>query len=59
MTLIAAALQYPLRHPAVASVIPGGKSAAEVEANIANMNVQIPEALWAELAARGLIKEGV
>ena len=48
-----------MRHPAVASVIPGGKSAAEVEANIANMNVQIPEALWAELAARGLIKEGV
>lgn len=28
--LIAAALQFPLTHPAVSCVIPGGKSAAEV-----------------------------
>lgn len=56
--LIAAALQYPLRHPAVASVIPGGKSAEEVRANVRNMNVRIPAALWADLAAQGLVKEG-
>ena len=52
----AAALQYPLRHPAVASVIPGMWSLREVQANISLMDVEIPDALWQDLAAAGLTR---
>jgi D-threo-aldose 1-dehydrogenase len=54
--LAAAALQFPLAHPAVASVIPGARSAAEVTANIALMDHPIPTAFWAELKDAGLIR---
>lgn len=50
----AAALQYPLRHPAVASVIPGVQSPDELAANIGFMGVEIPDALWYDLAEAGL-----
>jgi len=53
--LIAAALQFPLLHPVVASVIPGGKNPFEVKSNVASMNVDIPDALWDELRAKKLI----
>ena len=53
--LIAAALQYPLRHPAVACVIPGAKNEAEVASNVALMNIPIPEGLWKELENEGLL----
>lgn len=52
----AAALQYPLRHPAVAAVIPGVWSLDEVAANRELVAVDIPEALWADLAAGGLVR---
>lgn len=54
--LAAAALQFPLAHPAVASVIPGARSAAEIRASIANMAHPIPPALWAEMRQAGLIR---
>lgn len=54
--LAAAALQFPLAHPAVASVIPGARSAAEVSANIAHLAHPIPAALWAEMKDAGLIR---
>ncbi len=44
--LKAAALQFPLRHPAVAAVIPGCRSAAEVGESVAMMHQEIPEAFW-------------
>ena len=50
----AAALQYPLRHPAVATVIPGVWAVREVEENLALFATDIPEALWSDLAAAGL-----
>jgi D-threo-aldose 1-dehydrogenase len=50
----AAALQYPLRHPAVASVIPGAKSVAEVTANLELVAAPIPDTLWDELDAAEL-----
>ena len=53
--LIAAALQFPLRHPAVSSVIPGGASAAEVRSNVHLMNTAVPEALWDDLAREALV----
>ncbi len=47
--LAAAALQFPFRHAAVASVVAGMRSRAEVEANIALMRTPVPSALWDEL----------
>jgi D-threo-aldose 1-dehydrogenase len=54
--LIAAALQFPLHHPAVAAVIPGGKAAAEVRSNIDILATPIPDALWHDLKAQGLLR---
>ena len=51
-----AALQFPLMHPAVVSVIPGAITAAEVRGNAQAMARVIPEALWAELVADGLLR---
>ncbi len=45
----AAALQFPLRHPAVASVIPGLVGEAQVRQTIERMGTAIPETLWLEL----------
>jgi D-threo-aldose 1-dehydrogenase len=55
--LRAAALQYPMGHPAVASVIPGAQSAAEVEQNLALASADIPPDLWAELKHEALIPQ--
>jgi D-threo-aldose 1-dehydrogenase len=54
--LRAAALQFPLQHPAVASVIPGARDAAEVEENLRLITLSIPYALWLELRQAGLIR---
>jgi D-threo-aldose 1-dehydrogenase len=53
--LKAAALQFPLAHPAVAAVIPGAMAVEEVEENAAMLEVPIPSALWAELKEAGLL----
>ncbi len=53
--LAAAALQFPLHHPAVASVIPGPDSPAQVRANLEHMRREIPADLWAELKSERLI----
>ena len=50
-----AALQFPLAHPVVCSVIPGALARAEVEQNIAHLRRPIPAALWAELKAEALL----
>jgi D-threo-aldose 1-dehydrogenase len=55
--LIEAALQFPLLHPAVVSVIPGGQTPAEVAANRAILDIPIPAALWADLKAEGLMRK--
>lgn len=50
----AAALQYPLRHKAVASVIPGVRSLDEMKENLGLISVEIPDELWRDLDAAGL-----
>ena len=55
--LAAAALQFPLHHPAVASVIPGGFKPEHVTANLDLFRHEIPAALWAELKHEGLLRE--
>ena len=53
--LPAAALQFPLAHPAVACVIPGGRTRAELEANAALLEEEIPAGFWSELRGQGLV----
>lgn len=50
-----AALQFPLTHPAVVSVIPGATSPAQVAFNIKTVSKKIPKALWKDLKAAGLM----
>lgn len=49
--LKAAAIQFPLRHPAVASVLTGCRSVREVEENVRMFQAPIPSSLWDELDA--------
>ncbi|WP_175412094.1 aldo/keto reductase [Streptomyces sp. TRM64462] len=54
--LRAAALAYPLRHPAVAAVLLGGRSADELRDAVAQLDRPVPEALWDDLKAEGLLR---
>jgi D-threo-aldose 1-dehydrogenase len=56
VSLPAAALQFPLFHPAVTTVIPGSKSRAEAERNVALMTEEIPADFWRELRRLDLIR---
>ena len=53
--LKAAAIQFPLGHPAVAAVLCGARSVAELEENERMFRRPIPAGLWAELKAEGLL----
>ena len=50
--LRAAALRFPLRHPAVASVLVGCRTPGEVDDNVEMFARDIPEPLWTDVAAR-------
>ncbi len=53
----AAALQFPLAHPAVVSVIPGARSVAELEENLRLLSHPIPAEFWADLRKSRLIPD--
>lgn len=55
ISLRAAALQYPLRHPAVASVIPGARSLDELQQNAAALAEPVPDGFWLAATEHGLI----
>ena len=55
--LKAAAIQFPLAHPAVTSVLTGARSVAELEENARMLQAEIPVDLWQELRAEGLLPE--
>jgi D-threo-aldose 1-dehydrogenase len=55
--LKAAALQFVLAHPAVATAVPGAQSVAELEQNIAMVQQDIPSALWADMRTAKLIPD--
>ncbi|MCH7232856.1 aldo/keto reductase [Glycomyces sp. L485] len=55
--LRAAAIQFPATHPAVASVIIGARTAAEVDDALAMSAHPIPAALWRDLKHAGLLAE--
>ena len=54
--LVDAAFQFPLRHPAVVSVIPGGQGLEEMASNLAAAQTKIPQSLWGQLRAEGLVR---
>lgn len=55
VALPAAALQFPLAHPAVASIIPGAAHPDQVRQNLGHLQAPIPATFWEALKARGLI----
>jgi D-threo-aldose 1-dehydrogenase len=57
--LMTAALQFPLAHPRVASIVVGALTPAEVADNIARLAVAIPAEVWAELKAAELLPQAV
>ncbi len=57
--LLAPAIQFPLRHPAVSSVVVGARSADEVRANVSAFETTVPDELWADLVSEGLLDEAV
>jgi D-threo-aldose 1-dehydrogenase len=57
VALPVAATAFPLRHPAVACVLVGARSASEVAADVQGVTSAVPDALWADLVAAGLLPE--
>ncbi len=49
--LAAAAIRFPMRHPAVTCVVIGAKTAAQLRQNVEWFDTDLPEALWADLDA--------
>ena len=54
--LRAAAMQFPLAHPLVTSVIPGANSPHQVRQNIEALTQPMPEPFWMELRDKELIR---
>jgi D-threo-aldose 1-dehydrogenase len=57
--LKAAALQFPLGHPAVSCVVVGCRSVAQLDESLEMFELQIPSALWQDLKAERLLDEEV
>ena len=55
--LATAALHFPLFHPAISCVIPGARTAAEIDRSFETYSKTIPDVLWAELKHENLIRE--
>lgn len=55
VTVPEAAVAYVARHPAVVSVVLGARGTAQVAQNAARATTPIPDAVWRDLAASGLI----
>ncbi len=55
--LVDAAFRFPLLHPVVVSVIPGGQGVDEMDSNIRAAQAAVPAALWTDLKAEGLLRE--
>lgn len=55
VTLPVVALQFPLRHPAVVSVVVGCRSRSHVEDSVDRLEAPVPDELWDALASQALI----
>lgn len=54
--MVDAAFQFPLHHPSVVSIIPGGQGTDEMTSNLAASQATIPPQLWQDLKDRGLMR---
>ena len=54
--LATAALQFPLRHPAVSVVLSSARSVTELRSNIAAFDSELPAEMWSELEEQGVIR---
>jgi D-threo-aldose 1-dehydrogenase len=57
--LVAAAVQFPLGHPAVTSVLVGCRWVNELDEDVRLFDLDIPAGLWDELRDAGLLPEDV
>jgi D-threo-aldose 1-dehydrogenase len=55
VNLRAAALQFVYAHPAVATVVAGVRKISHLDDTVHQLGVEIPDDLWAELKAEGLL----
>jgi D-threo-aldose 1-dehydrogenase len=55
-TLPAAALAFPLAHPAVVSVCVGARSPQQIEGNVNYYREGVPDSLWVDLKDEGLVR---
>ena len=55
--MAAAALQFPLAHPAVASVIPGIGKVSRIDQTLSLFATEIPDEFWQALRKHGLIRD--
>lgn len=58
VALPAAALQFPLAHPAAAVAVVGARTVGELKVDLSHASAEIPEALWREIGQRELINPG-
>jgi D-threo-aldose 1-dehydrogenase len=54
--LIAAAVQFPMRHPAVTSVVTGPRNVSELQTYVDSFEFPISESVWLELENSGLVE---
>ena len=54
--LRAAALQFPLKHPAVVSIVPGVWRMEELRSNLDFLDADIPDSLWQDLSNANLLR---
>ncbi|MGI5287254.1 aldo/keto reductase [Nonomuraea polychroma] len=57
VSLPQAAMAFPLRHPAIATIVLGARTPEEVTTNAALWSRPVPEELWEELASEGLLSQ--
>jgi len=55
VSLLRAAMTFPLGHPAVISLLPGPSRASELHDNLEHLRAALPPELWADLRAAGLL----
>ncbi|NNN30786.1 aldo/keto reductase [Streptomyces sp. S3(2020)] len=58
-SLPAAAIAFPLTHPSIINVTLGMRNREQVQRNVALHHQHVPESLWADLRARGLLRADV
>jgi D-threo-aldose 1-dehydrogenase len=58
VSMQAAALQFPLAHPASVTIVSGARNGSQIASNIEWFEQEIPAEFWSELKKRGIVAEG-